>query len=232
MKAAAYIRVSTSRQADHGYSLDAQTMKVRAMAMLKGYAVAEIVADDESGKNLNRPGVQRILEMVRQRAVDAVIVMKLDRFTRSVKDLADIMELFNSRNVALLSVTEMVDTRTANGELSLNIATSVSQWERRAIGERTQLALDYKRSQGQRLGNTPFGFQADGKYLKVNPAEQVIVVRINALRDCGASCQEIADILNAEGQSTRRGSAWRREYVYSVLRQRPVVVPLDVRRIA
>jgi site-specific DNA recombinase len=151
MKAAAYIRVSTSKQADFGYSLEAQTVKVRAMAMVKGYELVEIVADDESAKNLNRPGVQKILEMVRAQSVSAVIVMKLDRFTRSVKDLASILEMFNRYDVALISVTESLDTKTASGELSMNIATSVSQWERRAIGERTRSALEYKRSQGQRL---------------------------------------------------------------------------------
>ena len=160
MKCIGYIRVSTEKQSNDGYSLDAQSAKIQALAMLKGYELLEIISDDESAKNLKRPGVQRVIQMVTDAAVDAVIIMKLDRFTRSVKDLADMVSLFNRRNVALISLSESIDTKTAAGELSMNITTSVSQWERRAIGERTKAALDYKRSIGERLGQRAIRLQS------------------------------------------------------------------------
>lgn len=82
--------------------------------------------------------------MVKAGHVDAVLIMKLDRFSRSAKDLAEMVELFNRRNVALVSLTRSIDTKTTASELLINITTSVSPWKRRAIAERTRGALDYK----------------------------------------------------------------------------------------
>src|SRR5215472_10094537 len=86
------------------------------------------------------------------------IVAKLDRLTRSVRDLADLLERFERRDVALMSVSESLDTRSAAGRLVMNVLMSVAQWEREAIGERTREALRHKQAQGQRVGNVPYGF--------------------------------------------------------------------------
>jgi site-specific DNA recombinase len=217
VKAVGYIRVSTDKQAVDGYSLAAQTAKIQAMAIVKGYELTEIVSDDESAKNLKRPGVQRVIDMVTAKRVDVVIIIKLDRFTRSVKDLAVMVELFNSKGVALVSLTESLDTKSASGELSMNITTSVSQWERRAIGERTKTALDYKRSIGERMGNIPYGYQAHGKLLAVDLDEQAVISRIKALSNAGTSQRAIATQLNAEGIRTRRGTEWKFQYIAAVL---------------
>ena len=84
-------------------------------------AVVEIVADDgETGKHANRPGLQRVLEMVRRGEVELVIVAKLDRLTRSVKDLGELLELFQRRSVSLVSVAEALDTGSAAGRRVMN----------------------------------------------------------------------------------------------------------------
>src|ERR1035438_1236004 len=88
--------------------------------------------------------MERLLALVEARKVDTVIVAKLDRLTRSVKDLALLLENFTRRGVGLVSVAESLDTNTAAGRLVLNIMVSVSQWEREAIGERTRDAIDRK----------------------------------------------------------------------------------------
>src|SRR5215510_13310545 len=166
IRSVGYIRVSTDKQKSDGYSLEAQSVKIAGLAAVKDHDLIEVISDDESAKNLKRPGVQRIIAMVKAGTVDAVIIMKLDRFTRSVKDLADVMELFNRHNVALISLTDSIDTTTAAAELSMNITTSVSQWERKAIGERTGAVMDFKRSKGEVLGNLPYGYQRNGKLLQ------------------------------------------------------------------
>jgi site-specific DNA recombinase len=103
--------------------------------------LAEIVTDaGESAKSLDRPGMERLLALVDARAVDVVIIAKLDRLTRSARDLAELLER-SKRGVALVSVAESLDTGTAAGRLTLNIMVSVSQWEREAIGERTRDAM-------------------------------------------------------------------------------------------
>src|SRR4051812_43050358 len=90
-----YVRVSTDRQADHGVSLEAQSARINAMATVQGAELMEVVVDGgESAKDMDRPGLQRILALVEARKVEAVIVAKLDRLTRSVKDLCDLLELF------------------------------------------------------------------------------------------------------------------------------------------
>src|ERR1017187_7332692 len=156
MKTIGYIRVSTEKQADFGVSLEAQTAKVQAMAVVRGAELAEVIIDaGESAKSLNRPGMARLLSMVDAGEVDTVIISKLDRLTRSVKDLAELLERFTRRGVSLVSVADSLDTRSAAGRLVLNIMVSVSQWEREAIGERTRDAMHHKRANGERVGRSP-----------------------------------------------------------------------------
>ena len=102
MKAVAYSRVSTAGQAEKGVSMEDQKLKIEQYADLYGFSITEFITDGgESAKNLNRPGVQRILTMMKQQEIEAVIVAKLDRLTRSVRDLADIVELANRKNISL-----------------------------------------------------------------------------------------------------------------------------------
>lgn len=220
MRAIGYVRVSTEKQADFGVSLEAQTEKVRAMAVVQGAELAEIIVDaGESAKSLNRPGMERLLQLVDARGVDTVIIAKLDRLTRSVKDLAELLERFTRRGVSLVSVAESLDTGTAAGRLVLNIMTAVSQWEREAIGERTRDAMSHKRANGERVGTIPFGFRLaeDGSRLEAAPAEQDVLARIHQLKAAGHTLREIAEELNRQGYTTRRGTAWRFQYVAAAL---------------
>lgn len=221
MRAIGYIRVSTEKQADFGVSLEAQANKVRAMAEVQGAELAEIISDGgESAKNLSRPGMERLLSLVDSGQVDAVIIAKLDRLTRSVKDLAELLARFERRGVSLISVAESLDTHTAAGRLVLNIMISVSQWERETIGERTREAMSHKKGNGERVGTIPFGFRlaADRVHLEANPEEQDVLSRVRELREAGYTLREIAAELNRQGFTTRKGSAWRHEYVAGLLR--------------
>jgi len=221
MKAIGYIRVSTEKQADFGVSLEAQEAKIRAMAVVQGADLAEVIIDaGESAKSLNRPGMERLLSLVDAGAVNTVIIAKLDRLTRSVKDLAELLERFNRRGVSLVSVAESLDTGTAAGRLVLNIMTAVSQWEREAIGERTRDAMSHKRAKGERVGTIPFGFRMaeDGARLEEDPAEQDVLSRIQRLKAQGHTMRQIADELNRQGFTTRRGTAWRFQYVAAALK--------------
>jgi DNA invertase Pin-like site-specific DNA recombinase len=221
MKAIGYVRVSTEKQADFGVSLESQSEKVRAMAVVQGAELAELIIDaGESAKSLNRPGMARLLSLVDAGAVDTIIIAKLDRLTRSVRDLAELLERFTRRGVSLVSVADALDTRSAAGRLVLNIMVSVSQWEREAIGERTRDAMQHKRANGERVGTVPFGYRigADGLHLEADPAEQGILFRLHELKAAGYSTRKIAAELNRQGLTTRRGTAWRFQYVAEALR--------------
>ena len=134
-----YVRVSTEQQADGGVSLDAQRAKLEA------YAVAmdlELVAIEEdaglSAKTLERPALQRALAMLDAGAAEGLLVAKLDRLTRSVRDLGELVERYFASKCSLLSVADSIDTRSAAGRLVLNVLTSVAQWEREASARGTR----------------------------------------------------------------------------------------------
>ena len=223
MHAIGYVRVSTDRQAEQGVSLEAQEAKIRAMATVQSAELLDVIVDGgESAKSLNRPGLQRLLALINTGKVQAVIVAKLDRLTRSVKDLCALLELFEKRKVALISVAESLDTGSAAGRLVITIMAAVSQWEREAIGERTRDALQHKRGQGERVGNIAFGSRLsdDGQHLEPDPAEQEALAEIQRLRRKGTTLRGIATALNHREFRTRRGTAWRLESVARVLKQR------------
>ena len=128
MRAVGYARVSTDKQSDQGISLEAQTEKIQAMTMVQGAELVHVIRDGgASAKTLHRPGLQQVLDMAQGRQVQAVIVAKLDRLTRSVKDLCELLEVFERRGVALISVAESLDTSSASGRLVMNIMAAVSQ---------------------------------------------------------------------------------------------------------
>ena len=190
------------------------------MATVQRSELLDVIVDGgESAKSLNRPGLQRLLELINAGKVEAVIVAKLDRLTRSVKDLCGLLELFEKRKVALISVAESLDTGSAAGRLVITIMAAVSQWEREAIGERTRDALRHKRNKGERVGNIAFGSRlaGDGQHLEPDPAEQAALAEIRRLRGQGATLRGIAAHLNHRELTTRRGTPWRLESVARVI---------------
>jgi site-specific DNA recombinase len=225
MIAMGYARVSTDRQAEQGVSLEAQQRRIEAMAVVQNAQLLEVIVDGgESAKSLNRPGLQKILSLIQAHEVEAVIVAKLDRLTRSVKDLCGLLELFEKRNVALISVAESLDTSTAAGRLVITIMGAVSQWEREAIGERTREALRHKMGNNQRVGTILYGHRlaADGCHLEREPNEVACMEAIQNLRSQGYSLRKVAHMLNESGLRTRRGSVWRLESVARVARRHSI----------
>jgi DNA invertase Pin-like site-specific DNA recombinase len=219
MRAIGYARVSTDKQADSGVSLEAQQEKLRAMAVVQGATLLEVIVDaGESAKTLDRPGMDRLLALVDARKVDVVIIAKLDRLTRSVKDLALLLERFTRRGVALVSMAESLDTNTAAGRLVLNIMVSVSQWEREAIGERTRDAMAHMKATRQAYSPTPYGFQRNGDVLAAADDEQGTVQQIREWHRAGWTLRKIAGELNRLGVATKNGgAAWYASTVRAIV---------------
>ncbi len=209
MVAVGYVRVSTDKQAEKGVSLEAQAEKIRAMAVVQGVELLDILVDaGESAKSLQRPGMTRLLSMVDSREVKTVIIAKLDRLTRSVKDLGELLERFQKRGVSLVSVAESLDTASAAGRLVLNIMACVSQWEREAIGERTKAALGHKKAHRRAYSPTPYGFNRDGEDLIENPAESTTLRLMRERLNDGWSLHQVADALNSDGVPAKQGGKW------------------------
>jgi len=222
MKVLGYVRASTNEQAENGVSLKAQEQRIREYCKAQGWQLIEIVQDEGySAKDLKRPGLRRVLEEFPQkhRRFQGIVVVKLDRLTRSVRDLVRLTDAADRHHVALVSIQEAVDTGTATGQLFRNIVTSLSEWERGVIGERTREALAYKRRNGERIGPLPYGYTLDGdkKHLVPEPTEGRVVARMIRERKRGESLGRIADGLNADRITTKGGKAWYPATVKSVL---------------
>jgi DNA invertase Pin-like site-specific DNA recombinase len=160
-----------------------------------------------SAKTLNRPGLQQVLSLLTSGKADALLVTKLDRLTRSVKDLGILIERYFTR-YALMSVADQVDTSTAAGRLVLNVLMSVAQWEREAIGERTKEALHHKKHNGEKLGgDVPYGYRATAEGRLVQDlAEQAMLALIRHYRAEGLSLRAITAELTRQGYTTRKGT--------------------------
>lgn len=212
MKAVGYVRVSSLSQAESGLSLEAQESKVRQYAALFDLDIIRIEVDaGVSAKTLDRPALQRAIDSAMRGEVQAIVVAKLDRLTRSIVDWNRIIELYLlPQKFALMSVGDQIDTRNAAGRLVLNVLMAVAQWEREAIAERTKDAFTAKRARGERWGSVPYGWRDVGGMLEHDPVEWPVAEWMRGMRRTGHSLRTIAGIAVAK---TRSGKNWTPEQV-------------------
>ena len=220
MKAIGYIRVSTSEQANQGVSLKVQRAKIEAYCITKDFELVGIIEDaGRSAKDLKRPGVQEILCLASSKAIDAVIIVNLDRMFRNTTDALNTAREFDKRGVALHSIQESLDTRSAMGKFFFTLTAALAEMERGLISERTKAALNHKRKKGEKTGgDVPYGFDVVNGKLVPNLNEQKVKRQIVALREQGLSLQKIADNLNCGQISTKQGCAWSGVQVRRVLK--------------
>jgi len=161
LRAVGYLRVSTEEQAKKGISLDAQEKIIRSFIDAKEWKLMECVKDPGfSGKNLKRPGLQRMIELCKSNGVDVIVVYKLDRLSRRTRDMFELVEdVFEKNKVELASVTETIDTSTAMGSAFFGILTVLAQLERERIGERVSDARAFRDEKGEWTGRPPYGYE-------------------------------------------------------------------------
>ena len=235
-RAVAYLRVSTDKQADTGVSLDAQRAKVRAYAELYDLKLVAVIEDaGASAKSLNREGLQGALALLDAGKADALLVCKLDRLTRSVRDLGALIDrYFGDKGAALMSVGEQIDTRSAAGRLVLNVLMSVAQWEREAIGERTSVAMQHKKARGEYTGGkAPYGYQLsdDGVTLVEHEAEQLVIAAAVQYRAAGLSLRATSARLAERGLFNRKGRPFAASAMHALVKGRePAARPASTRR--
>lgn len=222
MQVIGYIRVSTEEQASQGQSLQAQRAKLEGYASLYDLELVAVIVDaGVSAKTLNRKGLQQALNRLRCGDAGGLLIAKLDRLSRSVRDWNTLIEGYFGEKAGkqLFSVADSIDTRTAAGRLVLNVLMSVAQWERETIGERTRDTLRYKIAKGERCGKVRFGYDlgADGVLLVGNAAEQQAIALMRELRAAGESYRDIAAELSRRGISTKEGGPWQPMTVRNIL---------------
>lgn len=153
--AVGYVRVSTQEQVSEGVSLDAQRDKLRAYCKCSGIKLIDIKADEGiSGGTLERPGLQAALAMLRRGTANTLIVVKLDRLSRSLRDVCTLVEdYFGNERYHLLSLCGMANTHSAAGRMVLMNLANYAQFEREMISERTRDALRHMKA--QECGSVP-----------------------------------------------------------------------------
>ena len=188
------------------------------MAAVKGWELVDVIEDaGASAKDTDRDGLRDV--MARVKDVDAVIVAKLDRLTRSMKDLGALLESFGDCDAMLVSCAESLDTSTATGRMMVNMLGVIASWEREIIVERTRDALAIKFQRGERVGAPKFGWTVDGDgNLIENAAEQAAMMSMLELREEGKGWQAIANALNGAGFTTRRGGQFSRQGVQYIFK--------------
>jgi DNA invertase Pin-like site-specific DNA recombinase len=219
MKAVGYVRVSSEDQAKEGVSLENQKAKIQTYCKLKDMDLVTVLEDAGiSARNLKRPGVQVVLNMVMNKSVDAVVVYKLDRMFRSTVDALETTKKFDKQGVAFHSIEETIDTKSAMGRFFFTLTAALAELERGIIGERTRDALQHKKQNGDVWGPVPYGFKRVQKKIVPDTAEQKVVQKIIHIWKTGGNYSEIARKLNSSGIKTKKGtSCWYPQTVKNVV---------------
>ena len=222
-----YVRVSTEEQAREGLSLIFQEDRIRAYCGLYDLRLVRIARDaGVSAKTLERDGLAAVLDDLRQGRVDGVVILKLDRLTRRLRDWSDLIDEFFSDKAGrrLFSVNDSIDTRTPSGRMVLNMIMTVAQWEREEIAYRTATALQGKIARGERCGRIRFGYRLapDGRTLVPDPREQEAIAFMRQWEAQGKTYREMVASLEEMGIETKEpGSIWRPGAVHRIL-TRPI----------
>ena len=225
MNTAIYVRVSTEEQAKEGYSIRAQIDKLKSYIEIKDWTFYKVYADEGiSGKNItDRPAINELITDIKARRVNNVLVYKIDRLTRSTRDLIELTELFINQNCAFNSLMESIDTKTASGRMFLKIIGIFAEFERENIIERISLACEKKVREGYTLGTftTSYGYdRAPGEKVQtINPVEAEIVREIYAMYlEGNMSFNEIARNLNHRNIKTKLGATWSQTTIGQLFR--------------
>lgn len=196
-----YIRVSTEDQAREGFSLGEQEEKLRALCKYKGFEIFKVYKDAGiSAKDMkNRPAFQQMLEDMKNGLINYIVAYKLDRVTRSVRDLEVLISTLEKHNCYLICDRDDVNTSTANGRFFVRMLTVLSQLEIEIVSERTKFGMTGAIKAGHIAGPCPIGYYRDtDKTFKIDNATKDIVLRIFNLYLEGKSYQTIANIFNEE----------------------------------
>lgn len=192
-----YIRVSTDEQAKEGFSLGEQKDKLQALCSYRDYNVFKVYEDAGiSAKDINRPEFMSMMEDMKSGKIGVIVAYKLDRITRSVKDLEFLINEIQKYNCELVCAVEEINTETANGKFFVRMLTSLSQLEIERTSERTKFAMCGAIKEGHIPGITPLGYKRDNKKLVPDPLTKDIVVDIFEMYIKGSSYQRIRNNLN------------------------------------
>lgn len=209
-----YIRVSTREQAEEGYSIGAQKDRLIAYCKAQGWDDYRIYVDEGvSAKDMKRPQLQQLLEDIKLGKINLILVYRLDRFTRRVRDLHEMLEFLEKYDCRFRSATEMYDTTTAMGRMFIGLVALMAQWEVENMSERISFALEKKVTDGEHVGAAPYGYDSVNEKLVKNDYEGTLLKEMILKAEVGWSASKIAEYL-----TQREGKVWYHKTVLRILR--------------
>lgn len=228
-KVAIYARVSTTEQAEEGYSIDEQVRVLNEYCTKEGYEVFDEYIDRGiSGKNItSRPAVQRLLVDAEYKAFDMVLVWKMNRLARKSLDLMSIVDKLNSKNIAFRSYTEKYETESPTGKLQFQMMAAIAEYERNNIAENVKMGMiarakDGSWNGGQVLGYDVITVKSENKKkkqtrLEINMKEASTVRKIFELYTSGYGYKSIANQLNKNGYRTKKDKTFSLNAIKSIV---------------
>jgi site-specific DNA recombinase len=214
-----YVRVSSIISKNKGNSIKNQISKVNDFCDLNDYELVDILKDEgKSGMEYNnRDGYLELINRCKNDNIDGVVVYCLSRLGRRMRDIINVMELFNNNDIEFYSVKENINNKDIMGKLMMNILMSFNEFEVDSIRERI---IDVKRNNkenGLVYGKLMYGKDKDGKLLINNVSEMKVVSYMKGLRKKGWSYFRISDRLNDRGIVSKSGGKWYGMSVKNVL---------------
>lgn len=225
IKAAIYVRVSTEEQARDGLSITAQIKTLTQYCELYNINIYNIYKDlGLSGKSIEkRESLNELLKDAKNKHFDIVIVWKISRLSRSLKDLLMIIDFFECYNIDFISYSEKLDTSTPVGRMTLQLLGSIAEFERNTIVENVKLGLKEFANRGGK-STTVLGYDNINKKLIKNTNEAEIVIKIFQLYiDENYNLSKIAKVVNENGYRTKRGNLFKSDSV-AVIIDNPVYI--------
>ena len=226
-RCAVYCRVSSDERLDQSFnSIDAQREAGQAfIASQRAEGWIPVVDDYEdpgfSGGNMERPGLKRLLADIDAGKIDIVVVYKIDRLSRSLADFARMVEIFDRGRVSFSAVTQQINSATSMGRLMLNVLLSFAQFEREVTGERIRDKIAASKAKGMWMGGyPPLGYRVEQRRLVEVEAEAALVRRIFTDFVRCRSGTDIVRQLAADGQTTRTGTPFSKQFLYKLLHNR------------
>lgn len=220
MRVAIYIRVSTAEQAREGYSLEAQEKVLRDYCKARGYEVVEIYSDEgiSGGTIIKRPGFISMMEDSQENKFDTIMVWKLTRFSRSLKDILAACEDLEKRGIYLHSYSEAFDSKTPAGRFMRGMLGLAGQFEREVLSENVALGLNQRALKGMRTCTVMLGYDVvKGGDMVINEKEAEIVRFIYKSYTERKSLLEVAALCREKGYYTKRGKDFAAQSILVIL---------------
>ena len=225
MQIAIYIRVSTEDQAKEGYSLEVQREHLESFAKREGLEIFKVYQDDGiSGYSTERPALKGLLKDAKEKKFDLVLVYKIDRFSRNLKDLLNLVHELSTYGVGFKSATEPFDTTTSAGKLMFQQLGSFAEFERNRIAERVfpGMVKGVQRGNWQGARYAPYGYKysKEKKLLETNDEETKVVKLIYTMFLCDKSIRSITEYMTRKGYRNRKGNIFSTKLIGDILKNR------------